>query len=123
MDRFILDPRDTATVPAALGFLALLAGGELVSPASTRALLGWMSAAPGSLFAAGLPAGAPVAHTTGQARTDLGFTPATTELAVASFPSGRRYALAGFLIGSTATPEGRGALFAAGAALAARAIG
>jgi beta-lactamase class A len=122
MDRFILDPRDTATVPAALGFLALLAGGELVSPASTRALLGWMSTAPGSLFAAGLPAGTPIAHTTGQARTDLGFTPATTELALATL-SGRRYALAGFLVGSTATAAARGALFAAGAALAARAIG
>jgi beta-lactamase class A len=123
MDRFILDPRDSATVPAALGFLALLAGGELVSPASTRALMGWMSTAPGSLFAPGLPAGTPVAHTSAHARTDLGFTPATTELAIAAFPSGRRYALAGFLVGSTATAQGRGALFAAGAALAAQAIG
>lgn len=123
MDRYILDPRDSATVPAALGFLALLAGGELVSPASTHALLSWMTSAPGSLFAAGLPPATPLAHTTGHARTDLGFTPATTELALATFPSGRRYALAGFLVGSTATEQGRAALFAAGAALAAKAIG
>lgn len=123
MDRFILDPRDTATVPAALGFLALLTEGELVSANSTRLLLDWMQTAPGSLFAAGLPAGTPIAHTSGQARTDLGFTPATTELAIATFPSGRRYALAGFLIGSTATAEGRRALFGAGAALATKAIG
>ena len=123
MDRFILDPRDTATAPAALGFLALLAGGELVSAASARALLGWMQTAPGGLFRAGLPAGVALAHTPGATRTDLGFTPATTELAIASFPSGRRYALAGFLVGSTATAEQCRALFAAGAALAARAIG
>jgi beta-lactamase class A len=123
MDRFILDPRDTATAPAALGFLALLAGSELVSPASTRALLGWMGTAPGSLFRAGLPPGAPLAHTAGASHADLGFTPATTELAIATFPSGRRYALAGFLVGSTATAEQRRALFAAGAALASRAIG
>jgi beta-lactamase class A len=123
MDRFILDPRDTATAPAALGFLALLARGELVSPASTRLLLGWMGTAPGGLFRAGLPAGAALAHSAGWARTDLGFTPATTELAIATFPSGRQYALAGFLVGSTATAEQRRALFASGAALAARAIG
>jgi beta-lactamase class A len=123
MDHFILDPRDTATVPAALGFLALLAGGELVSPASTRALLGWMQSAPGSLFRAGLPGGAPLAHTAVASHADLGFTPATTELAIATFPSGRSYALAGFLVGSTATAEQRRALFAAGAALASRAIG
>ena len=123
MDRFILDPHDTATAPAALGFLALLAGGELVSLASTRALLAWMGTAPGSLFRAGLPAGAPLAHTAGASHADLGFTPATSELAIATFPSGRRYALAGFLVGSTATAEQRRALFAAGAALASRAIG
>lgn len=123
MDHFILDQRDTATVPAALGFLALQAEGELVSTASTRALLGWMQSAPGSLFQAGLPPGAPLAHTAGAARGDLGFTPATTELAIATFPSGRRYALAGFLVGSTATAEQRRALFAAAAALASRAIG
>jgi beta-lactamase class A len=123
MDHFILDPRDAATVPAALGFLALLATGELVSPASTRALLDWMATAPGSLFRAGLPAGVAVAHATGASRSDLGFTPATAELAVATYPTGRRYALAGFLVGSTATAEGRAALFATGAALASRAIG
>jgi beta-lactamase class A len=123
MDRFILDPRDTATAPAALGFLALLAGGELVSPAATRALLDWMASAPGSLFRAGLPAGTTLAHTAGAPPSDLGFTPATAELAIATFPSRRRYALAGFLVGSTATAAGRAALFAAGAALVTKAIG
>jgi beta-lactamase class A len=123
MDRFILDPRDTATAPAALGFLALLAAGELVSPAATAALLALMSSAPGGLFRAGLPAGTRVAHTAGAPPANLGFTPATTELAVATLPSGRRYALAGFLIGSTATAGARAGLFAAGSALAARAIG
>ena len=123
MDHFILDPRDTATVPSALGFLALLAGGQMVSPASTRALLAWMQSAPGSRLKAGLPAGTLLAHTTGEPSTDLGFTPATTELAIATLPSGRRYALAGFLVGSTATAAAGAALFAAGAALVAKAIG
>ncbi len=123
MDQFILDPRDTATVPAALGFLAMLAGEELISPLSTHLLLDWMRTAPASRFRAGLPAGTVLAHTRGQPSTDLGFTPATAELAIATFPSGRRYALAGFLVGSTATDQAGAALFAAGAALASRAIG
>jgi beta-lactamase class A len=118
MDRFIVDPRDTATVPAALGFLALLAGGELISKPSMAALLGLMSTAPGSLFKAGLPQGTELAHTAGTPPSNLGFTPATTELAIATFPSGRRYALAGILVASTATAAVRAGLFAAGAALA-----
>jgi beta-lactamase class A len=123
MDQYILDPRDTATVPAALGFLAMLADGDLLSPPSTRLLLDWMRTTPASRFRAGLPVGTSLAHTRGQPRTDLGFTPATAELAIATFPSGRRYAMAGFLVGSTATDQVGSALFAAGAALASRAIG
>ena len=82
-----------------------------------------MQTASPSRFAAGLPEGVAIAHAAGQTPTDLGFTSATTELAIASFPGGRRYALAGFLVGSTATEAGRSALFAQAAQLAARAIG
>ncbi|MEJ0064476.1 MAG: serine hydrolase [Caulobacteraceae bacterium] len=46
MNQFILDPRDSSTVPAALGFLGLLAGGQLISPPSLARLLGWMQDAP-----------------------------------------------------------------------------
>jgi len=123
MDAYILDPRDTTTAPAALGFLAMLAGGDLVSPASTARLLGWMGSAPGGLFRAGLPTGVQVAHATGVAPTDLGFTPSMAELAIVTFPDHRRYALAGFLVGSTATDAWRAALFADAARLAAQAIG
>jgi beta-lactamase class A len=123
MDRMILDPRDTSTVPAALGFLGLLAAGQLISPPSVARLLGWMQSAGPSRFAPGLPEDVVVAHASGQTPTDLGFTPATTELAIASFPRGRRYAMAGFLVGSTATEAARNALFAQAAQLAARAIG
>jgi beta-lactamase class A len=123
MDGYILDPRDTTTAPAALGFLAMLAGGELIAAASAARLLGWMEEAGGSLFRPGLPANVRVAHATGAAATDLGFTPATTELAIVAFPDKRRYALAGFLVGSTATDGWRSAIFADAARLAARAIG
>jgi beta-lactamase class A len=123
MDGYILDPRDTTTVPAALGFLAMLAHGDLISAASTAQLLAWMDSAPGSLLAAGLPAGVRLAHASGAAIIDLGYEPAVTELAIASFPGKRRYALAAFLVGSTATAAARGALFADAARLTAAAIG
>ncbi|HEY1751863.1 MAG TPA: serine hydrolase [Caulobacteraceae bacterium] len=123
MDAFIVDQRDTSTVPAALGFLAMLADGELVSPRSTALLLGWMATAPGSRFRPGLPAGVRLAHVGGATPGDLGYTPAAAELAIATWPNGRRYALAGFLVASTGTAAQRSALFADAARLAAGAIG
>ena len=123
MNQFILDPRDTSTVPAALGFLGLLAGGQLTSPASLALLLRWMQDAPPGRFAGGLPRGVPVARATGETTADLGFTAATAELAIATFPGGRRYALAGFLVGSTGTWKARNALFSDAAKLVAAAVG
>jgi beta-lactamase class A len=123
MDAFIVDPRDTATVPAALGFLAMLADAELVSPRSTALLLGWMATAPGSRFRPGLPAGTRLAHVGGATPSDLGFTPAVAELAIATRPNGHRYALAGFLVASTAAAAQQADLFADAARLAGGAIG
>lgn len=122
MDAFILDSRDSSTVPAALGFLAMLADGELISPASAGRLLGWMGDASGSRFRAGLPGDVQLARIAGATATDLGFTAATTELAIATFPQGRRYALAAFLVGSTGTEAARAALFADAARLLVKAI-
>jgi beta-lactamase class A len=123
MDAYISDPRDSTTAPAALGFLALLAGGDLISPASTARLLAWMGSAPGGLFRPGLPAKVQVAHATGVSPTDLGFTPSMAELAIITVAPQRRYALAAFLVGSTGTDAWRAALFADAARLAAQAIG
>ncbi len=123
MDQLINDPRDTSTVPAALGFLGLLVGGQLVSPASLARLIGWMQDAPPGRFAAGMPAGVRLARAVGETPESLGFTAATAELALATFPDGRRYAIAGFLAGSTTTEAARAALFADAARLAADAIG
>ena len=64
-----------------------------------------------------------VARALGETPEDLGFTAATAELAIATFPGGRRYALAAFLAGSTTTEAARSALFADAARLAAAAIG
>jgi beta-lactamase class A len=102
-----------------------LAGGQLMSAASTASLLGWMQATRpgGNLFRAGWPRSVRVAHKGAAASTDLGFTPTTGDLALAALPDGRRYAMAGFLAGSTATAGQRAALFADAARLAAAAVG
>ena len=123
MDAFIVDPRDSSTVPAALGFLALLKSGALLTAASTARLLAWMYRAPGGLFRTGLPAPVSFARALGATPTDLGFTPAAAEMGIANWPDGRAFALAGFLVGSTATADARNGLFADAARLASRAIG
>jgi beta-lactamase class A len=123
MNQFILDPRDSTTVPAALGFLGLLAGGQLISPGSLARLIGWMDVAPPGRFAAGMPKGVRVVGAGGETAEDLGFVAAMSELAIAAFPGNRRYAMAGFLVGSTATEGARRDLFADAARLAAAAIG
>jgi beta-lactamase class A len=125
MDAYLTEPKDTATVPGALDFLSKLAGGQLMSAGSTASLLGWMEAArPGAdLLRAGWPHSVRVAHKGAATSTDLGFTATMGDLAIARLPDGRRYAMAGFLAGSTATAGQRAALFADGARLAAAAVG
>lgn len=121
---YLTDPRDTATAEAALNFLGQLAGGSLLSVASTALLLRMMSGARtgADRLRAGLPPGASLAHKTGTAVTDLGLTPATNDIGVATLPGGRRLAIAAFLAGSTATERQREALIADSARLAVSAL-
>jgi beta-lactamase class A len=114
MNAYLDDPRDTTTVQDALNFLSKLANGDLLSKASTALLLKLMAATPHApnRLKAGLPRGATFAHRPGSSGTDLGFTPATNDIGVVTLPDGRRYAIAAFLAGSTATEAARDALFA-----------
>jgi beta-lactamase class A len=123
MRAFAVDKRDATTVPAALGFLAALSDGELVSPPSTAQLLAWMETARGRRFGPGFPDQVRLAQAGGATPTDLGFTAATCNLAIATYPDATQYALAGFLVGSTAAEDARDALFADAARLLAGAIG
>ncbi|OYW25994.1 MAG: serine hydrolase [Caulobacter sp. 12-67-6] len=114
MADYLADPRDTATPVAAVRFLAALRAGKLISKASTDRLLGIMTATttgPGRLKAA-LPDGASLAHKTGGARTDLGMTPASNDIGIYELKDGRRFAVAVFLSGSTASDEARDAVIA-----------
>ncbi len=125
MAAYLADPRDTATLLASLDFLATLARGTLISPASTGLMLRLMTSSMtgANRLKAGLPKGARIAHKTGSARTDLGFTPATNDIGIVTLENGRRFAVAAFLAGSTATEAQRDALIADAARLAVSCVG
>jgi beta-lactamase class A len=123
LNAYAADHRDTATAEGALDFLSKLANGELISQASVARLLAWMSAAGGGYLRRGLPKDVFVASASGTSPTDLGVTPAMSELAIAAFPGGRRYALAAFLVASTGSAVDRDGLFRDAARLADQAIG
>jgi beta-lactamase class A len=114
MDAYLSDPRDTTTAPDALNFLSKLADEQLLSKASTALLLKLMTGAKGgeARLKGGLPKGARIAHMPGSSGTDLGFTPATSDIGVVTLGDGRRYAIAAFLSGSTATEAQRDRVFA-----------
>lgn len=114
LEAYWKDPRDTVTVPGALSFLRRLAIGDLLSPASTKLLLGIMTetkTGQGRLKA-GLPPGASLAHKTGTARTVLGVNPAVGDIGIITLEDGRRYAVAMFVVGSTAPEAERDRFFA-----------
>jgi beta-lactamase class A len=120
---WLADPRDTTSAEAALNFLNQLAGGRLLLPGSARFLLRLMSAeANGMRLAAGLPAGSTLARQGGSTPTDLGLTAADNDMGLVSLPDGRRFAIATFLAGSTATARQRDALIAEAAHMAVSAL-
>lgn len=100
--RFLSDPRDTATAVGMLNFLRKLAGGGLLSRASTARLLRIMTETRtgANRLRAGLPAGATLAHKTGTSATDLGLTAATNDVGIVTLRDGRRYAVVVFLAAS-----------------------
>jgi beta-lactamase class A len=104
---WLADPRDTATPRSALQFLHLLDGGDLVGPAARRQLLDAMTRTPhgAARLRAGLPRGATFAHKTGGSRVVQGVVGAMNDIGVAVLPDGRRYAMAAFLSGATASPQ------------------
>jgi beta-lactamase class A len=111
---YLADPRDTATPQGMLNFLYKLEDGQLLSPTSTKLLLGLMTRTRtgNARLKAGLPATAVLAHKAGTGRTDQGMNLATNDIGVVTLPDGRRYAIAVFLAGSTLKPAAREAAIA-----------
>lgn len=112
MERFLVDPRDTSTVPAILNLLEQLASGALLAAPSAALLQRLLAGGPdGKAAARGLGRDWRAAALTDPGMTDLGYTPAAGRLALLTAPDGRRFAFAALLAGSTATPHGRDLLF------------
>ena len=122
---FIRNPQDTTSIPAMLSFLDRLSDGRMLSPASTRLLLGLMrrSASPVEGLASALPSGATLARKWGNSGADLGLTPATNEVGLVTLAGGKVLAIAAFLTGSTATAAERGKLIADAGRLVFRSFG
>lgn len=124
LTRYLGDARDTSTPRASTAFLAKLAAGELLSPASRTLLLDIMTRTGTGVnrLKAGLPAGAAIAHKTGTGRTDLGIVPAANDIGLVTLADDRRFAIASYLAGSALPEAERDALHATAARAAAASL-
>ena len=109
---FLADPRNRSTPEAAVVFLRKLWRKELLSPNSTRYLLGLMEAqtVPNRLRA-GLPIDIKLADKCGTSSTIDGRTAAFNDIGILTAPDGRSMIVAAFLTDSPATQVERDALF------------
>jgi beta-lactamase class A len=108
LDRYLADPVDGASPGAIVAGLGRLAKGELLSPASTRLLLGLMgrvTSGPNRLKA-GVPAGWGFAHKTGTGQQLPPVSTGYNDVGIMTAPDGSRYAVAVMLGDTTASvPE------------------
>jgi len=105
LDRYLADPVDGASPEAIVRALARLAKGELLSPASTRLILGIMSrtsSGPNRLRA-GVPAGWRFVHKTGTGQILPPVSTGYNDIGIMTAPDGTRYAVA-VMMGSTTAP-------------------
>ncbi len=110
---YLADPRNRSTADAAADFLDKLQRGELLSPASTHALLALMRAqTTPDRIRQGLPGDVRFADKCGTSYTLDGLTAAYNDIGILTWPDGCRVIVAAFLTASTASKAGREALFA-----------
>lgn len=122
---YMSDPRDSSTPRGMLQLLAKLDRGGLISQASTRRLVTLMAQTTrgADRIRAGLPKAAAFAHRPGTSGTDQGLTPAFNDVGIFTLPDRRSYAVAAFLVGSTAPEAARATLFADLGRTAVRSVG
>ena len=105
LDRYLADPVDGASPEAIVRALAKLAKGELLSPASTRLILGIMSrtsSGPNRLRA-GVPTDWRFVHKTGTGQILPPVSTGYNDIGIMTAPDGTRYAVA-VMMGSTTAP-------------------
>lgn len=105
LEAYLADPVDGAAPEAIANALARLAKGELLSPASTRLLLGMMEltkSGPNRLKA-GVPAGWRFGHKTGTGQELDPISTGYNDIGIMTAPDGTRYAVV-VMIASTTSP-------------------
>lgn len=105
LDRYLANPVDGASPEAIVRALARLAKGELLSPSSTRLILGIMSrtsSGPNRLKA-GVPKGWRFLHKTGTGQVLPPVSTGYNDIGIMTAPDGTRYAVA-IMMGSTTAP-------------------
>jgi beta-lactamase class A len=124
MERFLSDPRDTATPEGMIDLLTKLQSRQLLSEDSTALLLKIMTDSPTGQqrLKAGLPPGWSIAHKTGTGGDVLGIGLATNDVGLISSPTGRHIAIAVFIAGSKAPLEQRESVMAAVASAVSKAM-
>jgi beta-lactamase class A len=110
---YLADPRNRSTPRAAADFLGKLERGELLSAASTRALLTLMEAqtVPRRLRS-GVPDNVQFADKCGTSYSLGGVTAAYNDIGILTWPDGHSIIVAAFLTASPASKSQRDALFA-----------
>ncbi len=123
LDRYLTDPRDTATPKETIDLLARLQSRQLLSESSTALLLKIMTDSPTGQqrLKAGLPQGWSIAHKTGTGAEVLGVGTATNDVGILTAP-GKQIALAVYIAGSKAPLEKREQVMAQVAAAVVQAV-
>jgi beta-lactamase class A len=109
LERYVADPRDSATPEAALALLDRVARRDALSPASADFLLRTLektSTGPGRIRGR-LPKGTVVANKTGSGPTALGYAATSNDVGLVTLPSGGRFAIAVFVSASAADDAAR----------------
>jgi beta-lactamase class A len=109
LDRYLANPMDGASPEAMVNALAKLAKGELLSPASTRLLLGMMervTSGPNRLKA-GVPTGWRFGHKTGTGQLLAAVSTGYNDVGIMTAPDGTRYAVAVMMADTTASVPDR----------------
>jgi beta-lactamase class A len=109
LERYLTDPRDTATPEATVNLLAKLQARQLLSENSTALLIKIMTDSPTGQqrLKAGLPKDWSIAHKTGSGPEVLGVGTATNDVGIISSPTGKQVAISVFISGSKAPMEMR----------------
>jgi beta-lactamase class A len=105
LDRYLMDPSDGASPEALVRGLDRLAKGELLTPASTRLLLGLMervTSGPNRLRA-GVPPGWRFGHKTGTGQILAPVSTGYNDIGIMTAPDGTRYAVAVMMADTTAS--------------------